>query len=137
MRKSEPRFLALELLFLLSPTQGNFHEGEYGRLLKRFCACEQQCLQKLMGDVLRPHVPGYHGVVQRDQQDYNLMDDLLADFDSPSIMDCKMGSRYAAARGDGGRENPYVVYLFESAKLCFPSPLSCGASLPVPSVICR
>ena len=50
-----------------------------------------------MSDVLRPHVPGYHGVVQRDQQDYNLMDDLLADFDSPSIMDCKMGSRYAAA----------------------------------------
>ena len=100
MRKSEPRFLALELL-LLPPTQGNFHEGEYGRLLKRFCACEQQCLQKLMGDVLRPHVPGYHGVVQRDQQDYNLMDDLLADFDSPSIMDCKMGSRYAAARETG------------------------------------
>ena len=127
---------------LLSPTQGNFHEGEYGRLLKRFCACEQQCLQKLMGDVLRPHVPGYHGVVQRDQQDYNLMDDLLADFDSPSIMDCKMGSRYAGCPGDGdpppgdrGRENPYVVYLFESSKLCFPSPLSCGASLPVPSVI--
>ncbi|CAL8353590.1 unnamed protein product [Lota lota] len=72
---------------------GNFQEGEYGRLLKRYCACEQQCLQKLMGDILRPHVPGYHGVVQRNEQDYNLMDDLLANFDSPSIMDCKMGSR--------------------------------------------
>lgn len=46
-----------------------------------------------MGDTLRPYVPGYYGVVQRDEQDYNLMDDLLADFDSPSIMDCKMGSR--------------------------------------------
>lgn len=63
-------------------------------MLKRYCECEQQCLQKLMADTLRPHVPGYHGVVQRDEQDYNLMDDLLADFDSPSIMDCKMGSRY-------------------------------------------
>ncbi|GAA6225833.1 inositol-trisphosphate 3-kinase C [Lates japonicus] len=72
---------------------GNFQAGEYGRLLKRYCECEQQCLQKLMKDTLRPHVPGYYGVVQRDEQDYNLMDDLLADFDSPSIMDCKMGSR--------------------------------------------
>ncbi|KAM6961478.1 inositol-trisphosphate 3-kinase C-like [Aplochiton taeniatus] len=72
---------------------GNFQAGEYGRLLKRYCECEQQCLQKLMGDTLRPYVPGYYGVVQREEQDYNLMDDLLADFDSPSIMDCKMGSR--------------------------------------------
>ncbi|XP_051255082.1 inositol-trisphosphate 3-kinase Cb [Dicentrarchus labrax] len=72
---------------------GNFQAGEFGRLLKRYCECEQQCLQKLMKDTLRPHVPGYYGVVQRDEQDYNLMDDLLADFDSPSIMDCKMGSR--------------------------------------------
>ncbi|XP_023260762.1 inositol-trisphosphate 3-kinase C-like [Seriola lalandi dorsalis] len=72
---------------------GNFQAGEYGRLLKRYCECEQLCLQKLMKDTLRPYVPGYYGVVQRDEQDYNLMDDLLADFDSPSIMDCKMGSR--------------------------------------------
>lgn len=72
---------------------GNFQAGEFGRLLKRYCECEQLCLQKLMKDTLRPHVPGYYGVVQRDEHDYNLMDDLLADFDSPSIMDCKMGSR--------------------------------------------
>lgn len=72
---------------------GNFQAGEFGRLLKRYCECEQQCLEKLMKDILRPYVPGYYGVVQRDEQDYNLMDDLLADFDSPSIMDCKMGSR--------------------------------------------
>ncbi|XP_047450369.1 inositol-trisphosphate 3-kinase Cb [Mugil cephalus] len=72
---------------------GNFQAGEYGRLLKRFCECEQQCLQKLMKDTLRPYVPGYFGVVQKGEQDYNLMEDLLADFDSPSIMDCKMGSR--------------------------------------------
>ena len=77
----------------VSPVQGNFQAGEFGRLLKRYCECEQQCLQKLMNDTLRPYVPGYYGVVQREEQDYNLMDDLLADFDSPSIMDCKMGSR--------------------------------------------
>ncbi|KAI5623799.1 inositol-trisphosphate 3-kinase C [Silurus asotus] len=72
---------------------GNFQAGEYGRLMKKFCLCEQQCLQQLMTDSLRPYVPGYYGVVRKDDQDYNLMDDLLADFNSPSIMDCKMGSR--------------------------------------------
>lgn len=46
-----------------------------------------------MVDSLRPYVPGYYGVVRQDDQDYNLMDDLLSDFNSPSIMDCKMGSR--------------------------------------------
>ncbi|KAI4886816.1 hypothetical protein NFI96_018383 [Prochilodus magdalenae] len=72
---------------------GNFRTGSDGKLLKKYCACEQQCLQRLMEDVLRPFVPGYHGVTQQDEQDYNLMDDLLAYFDSPCIMDCKMGSR--------------------------------------------
>ncbi|KAM4742683.1 LOW QUALITY PROTEIN: inositol-trisphosphate 3-kinase Cb [Anableps anableps] len=72
---------------------GNFQAGEGGRLLKRYCECEQQCLEKLMKDILRPYVPGYHGVVQKEEQDFNVMDDLLNDFDSPSIMDCKMGIR--------------------------------------------
>ncbi|XP_019743231.1 inositol-trisphosphate 3-kinase Cb [Hippocampus comes] len=86
---------------------GNFQAGENGRLLKRYCECEQQCLQKLMKDTLRPYVPGYYGVVQRDEQDYNLMDDLLADFDSPSIMDCKMGSRtYLEEELMKAREHP-------------------------------
>ncbi|KAM8854238.1 inositol-trisphosphate 3-kinase Cb [Synchiropus picturatus] len=86
---------------------GNFQAGENGRLLKRFCECEQLCLQKLMNDPLRPYVPGYYGVVQRDEQDYNLMDDLLAGFDSPSIMDCKMGSRtYLEEELTKAREQP-------------------------------
>ncbi|XP_043119996.1 inositol-trisphosphate 3-kinase Cb [Puntigrus tetrazona] len=72
---------------------GNFQAGEYGKLLKKYCECEQQCLEKLMNDCLRPFVPGYYGIVQQNDQDYNLMDDLLTDFNSPSIMDCKMGSR--------------------------------------------
>ncbi|XP_048836436.1 inositol-trisphosphate 3-kinase Cb isoform X2 [Brienomyrus brachyistius] len=72
---------------------GNFQAGDCGKLLKKYCECEQQCLRKLMEDCLRPFVPGYYGVVQQGEQEYNLMDDLLADFESPSIMDCKMGSR--------------------------------------------
>ncbi|XP_066560157.1 inositol-trisphosphate 3-kinase Cb [Amia ocellicauda] len=72
---------------------GNFKAGDYGKILKKYCECEQQCLQCLMGDTLRPFVPGYYGVVERDGESYNQMEDLLAEFDSPSIMDCKMGSR--------------------------------------------
>lgn len=46
-----------------------------------------------MSDPLRPFVPTYYGMVQRDGQAFNQMEDLLADFEGPSIMDCKMGSR--------------------------------------------
>ncbi|XP_062033815.1 inositol-trisphosphate 3-kinase C isoform X1 [Lepus europaeus] len=77
----------------LSGHAGNFQAGEDGRILKRFCQCEQRSLEQLMGDPLRPFVPAYYGVVQRDGQAFNQMEDLLADFEGPSIMDCKMGSR--------------------------------------------
>ncbi|KAJ8405872.1 hypothetical protein AAFF_G00313090 [Aldrovandia affinis] len=88
---------------------GNFQAGDYGKLLKKYCESEQQCLQRLMGDSLRPFVPGYYGVVQRDEQDYNLMDDLLADFESPCIMDCKMGSRtYLEEELVKARERPQL-----------------------------
>nr|XP_044990105.1 inositol-trisphosphate 3-kinase C [Jaculus jaculus] len=77
----------------LSGHAGNFQAGEDGRILKRFCQCEQRSLEQLMGDPLRPFVPAYYGMVQRDGQAFNQMEDLLADFEGPSIMDCKMGSR--------------------------------------------
>uniref|UniRef100_A0A8C6SYT9 Kinase n=1 Tax=Neogobius melanostomus TaxID=47308 RepID=A0A8C6SYT9_9GOBI len=86
---------------------GNFQAGDYGRVLKRYCECEQQCLQKLKEDILQPYVPSYYGVVKKDEQDYNVMDDLLADFESPSIMDCKMGSRtYLEEELTKARERP-------------------------------
>lgn len=47
-----------------------------------------------MRDVLRPYVPGYHGDVEKDGQKYNQMEDLLAEFDFPCVMDCKMGVRW-------------------------------------------
>lgn len=77
----------------LSGHAGNFEAGEDGRILKRFCQCEQRSLEQLMEDPLRPFVPTYYGTVQRDGQAFNQMEDLLADFEGPSIMDCKMGSR--------------------------------------------
>ena len=88
--------LNASFFFFSYVTKVTSRQGSTGACWKRYCECEQHCLQKLMGDILQPYVPGYHGVVQRDEQDYNLMDDLLADFNSPSIMDCKMGSRYAS-----------------------------------------
>ncbi|CAH2314047.1 inositol-trisphosphate 3-kinase C [Pelobates cultripes] len=72
---------------------GNFKAGEYGKILKKFCLSEQQCLEWLNRDSLRPFVPGYYGVVEKDGETYNQMEDLLSEFDSPSIMDCKMGVR--------------------------------------------
>ncbi|XP_073405363.1 inositol-trisphosphate 3-kinase C [Dendrobates tinctorius] len=72
---------------------GNFKAGEYGKILKKFCQCEQQCLEWLNRDSLRPFVPGYYGVVEKEGETYNQMEDLLSEFESPSIMDCKMGVR--------------------------------------------
>ncbi|XP_057567897.1 inositol-trisphosphate 3-kinase C isoform X2 [Hippopotamus amphibius kiboko] len=77
----------------LSGHSGNFQAGEDGWILKRFCQYEQCSLEQLMRDPLRPFVPAYYGMVQRDGQAFNQMEDLLADFENPSIMDCKMGSR--------------------------------------------
>ncbi len=76
---------------------GNFQAGEYGKLLKKYCECEQQCLEKLMNDNLRPFVPGYYGIVQQNDQDYNLMDDLLTDIDSLQswIARWEAGERYS------------------------------------------
>uniref|UniRef100_A0A5F9CLH9 Kinase n=1 Tax=Oryctolagus cuniculus TaxID=9986 RepID=A0A5F9CLH9_RABIT len=72
---------------------GSFKAAANGRILKKHCESEQRCLDRLMTDVLRPFVPAYHGDVVKDGERYNQMDDLLADFDSPCVMDCKMGIR--------------------------------------------
>ncbi|XP_061785361.1 inositol-trisphosphate 3-kinase A [Nerophis lumbriciformis] len=72
---------------------GSFKAGANGRILKKHCECEQRCLSMLMKDVLCPYVPGYHGDIEKDGQKYNQMEDLLAEFDYPCVMDCKMGVR--------------------------------------------
>ncbi|KFO19688.1 Inositol-trisphosphate 3-kinase B [Fukomys damarensis] len=72
---------------------GSFKAAANGRILKKHCEAEQRCLDRLMADVLRPFVPAYHGDVVKDGERYNQMDDLLADFDAPCVMDCKMGVR--------------------------------------------
>lgn len=78
---------------LLPCSAGSFKAAANGRILKKHCESEQRCLDRLMADVLKPYVPAYHGDVVKDGERYNQMDDLLADFDSPCVMDCKMGVR--------------------------------------------
>lgn len=84
------------MLCYLSLSAGNFKAGANGRILKKHCECEQQCLDRLMRDVLKPYVPAYHGDVEKDGERYNQMEDLLAEFDLPCVMDCKIGIRSVA-----------------------------------------
>lgn len=48
-----------------------------------------------MGDILRPYVPEYKGLVTSDdgESSYIQLQDLLGDFVSPCVMDCKIGVR--------------------------------------------
>lgn len=78
----------------LSHRSGNFKAADEGNILKKFSENEMQCFEKLRDDVLFPFVPGYHGVVEKEGESFLHMTDLLANFDLPNVMDCKMGVRY-------------------------------------------
>ncbi|KAK0163243.1 hypothetical protein PV327_006948 [Microctonus hyperodae] len=102
--------------------QGNFRAGPTpGTILKKLCPQEEACFRLLMHDVLRPYVPEFKGVLEirvpeqeRNSQEsetgdkcviaddtnkntivesYLQLQDLLGDFDSPCVMDCKVGVR--------------------------------------------
>ncbi|XP_061452779.1 inositol-trisphosphate 3-kinase C [Rhineura floridana] len=86
---------------------GNFKAGEFGRILKKYCPSEQQCLERLVHDALQPYVPTYYGVAEHDGEAYIQMEDLLSGFDAPSIMDCKMGVRtYLEDELEKARQQP-------------------------------
>ncbi|XP_050299170.1 inositol-trisphosphate 3-kinase A-like [Anthonomus grandis grandis] len=80
----------------LAGHQGNFKAGpDQGTILKKLCTKEEKCFQVLMKDVLRPYVPEYKGLVASDdgESEYIQLQDLLGDFISPCVMDCKIGVR--------------------------------------------
>ncbi|GLV35554.1 Inositol 145-triphosphate kinase 2 [Carabus blaptoides fortunei] len=80
----------------LAGHQGNFKAGpDQGTILKKLCPKEELCFQVLMKDVLRPYVPEYKGQVTSDDGEctYLQLQDLLGDFSSPCVMDCKVGVR--------------------------------------------
>lgn len=77
----------------LAGHKGNFKAADEGNILKKFSENEMQCFEKLRDDALYPFVPGYHGVVEKDGESFLHMTDLLANFELPNVMDCKMGVR--------------------------------------------
>lgn len=77
----------------LAGHKGNFKAADEGTILKKFSENEKQCFEELRGDVLLPYVPQFHGVVEKDGEAYLHMNDLLVNFNQPSVMDCKMGVR--------------------------------------------
>lgn len=79
----------------LAGHQGNFKAGpDQGTILKKLCPQEEKCFKILMKDILRPFVPEYKGQVTcEDGELYLQLQDLLSDFDSPCVMDCKIGVR--------------------------------------------
>ncbi|XP_074655554.1 uncharacterized protein LOC141909082 isoform X2 [Tubulanus polymorphus] len=93
----------------LAGHQGNFRAGDQGTILKKLCSREQKCLDKLMKDILRPYVPEYKGEVIKDEEKYIQMQDLLCEFDSPCVMDCKIGVRtYLEEELQKARKNPQL-----------------------------
>ncbi|XP_034432023.1 inositol-trisphosphate 3-kinase A [Hippoglossus hippoglossus] len=77
----------------LAGHKGNFKAADEGSILKKFSENEMQCFEELRDDALLPFVPGYHGVVEKDGESFLHMADLLANFELPNVMDCKMGVR--------------------------------------------
>ncbi|XP_029767273.1 inositol-trisphosphate 3-kinase A [Terrapene carolina triunguis] len=86
---------------------GSFKAADSDTILKRFSENEKECFELLMKDPLRSCVPAFHGVVERDGEKYIQLDDLLADFEGPCVMDCKMGIRtYLEEELTKAREKP-------------------------------
>ncbi|XP_050404810.1 inositol-trisphosphate 3-kinase A isoform X3 [Patella vulgata] len=77
----------------LAGHQGNFQAGEAGSVLKKLDVREQKCFKEVMDDILRPYVPEYRGDVERSGEMYLQLQDLLCEFNSPCVMDIKMGVR--------------------------------------------
>ncbi|XP_065832744.1 inositol-trisphosphate 3-kinase B-like [Oscarella lobularis] len=77
----------------LAGHEGSFKPGAVGTILKKATSWEKVALEKIQGDVIKQFVPDFHGVVQQEGQPYLQMQDLLANFEDPAVMDIKMGIR--------------------------------------------
>jgi len=72
---------------------GSFIKGSQGTVLKKCGDQEEQCYRLLMEDDLKVVVPKYHRSVMKDGRAYLELDCCLSEFNSPCIMDIKMGVR--------------------------------------------
>uniref|UniRef100_A0A9J7ZFS6 Kinase n=1 Tax=Cyprinus carpio carpio TaxID=630221 RepID=A0A9J7ZFS6_CYPCA len=96
----------------LAGHKGSFKAGDEGSILKKFSENEKLCFERLKEDALHSFVPSYYGVVERDGELFLKMKDLLAEFDLPNVMDCKMGVSHAnmlCMAGSLPAETPVLV----------------------------
>lgn len=77
----------------LAGHSGAFKPGENGTILKKLTPKEFSCLVRLKGDPMVDITPTFHGEVEKEGQKYVQLQDLLAEFENPSVCDIKMGSR--------------------------------------------
>lgn len=67
--------------------------------MKKSSKREMECLQRLMKDPLKCHVPEYKRHVMEGDDLFLEMQDLLQEFEHPAfVMDCKIGTRYVLLR---------------------------------------
>ncbi|XP_029642384.1 inositol-trisphosphate 3-kinase A-like isoform X2 [Octopus sinensis] len=92
----------------LAGHQGCFQAGEHGTILKKLNTNEQKCYEVLENDNLTAFIPAARGeVVKENGEKFLQLEDLLAPFDSPCVMDVKMGIRtYLEDELKKARENP-------------------------------
>ncbi|CAF3451262.1 unnamed protein product [Rotaria socialis] len=89
--------------------RGTFKKGIHdGYILKELSEHEEYCCEILQTDSLKDFVPKYNGIVKdAEGRLFIEMEDLLASFNDPSIMDCKIGVRtYLEEELDKSECNP-------------------------------
>lgn len=91
----------------LAGHQGNFKAGHHGTILKKINSTEVACFELIMKDNLRSFVPEFKGKIVKDDETYIELDDLLASFENPCVMDIKIGVRtYSEEELARAKENP-------------------------------
>ncbi|CAF1092952.1 unnamed protein product [Adineta steineri] len=88
---------------------GTFKEGIHdGYVLKQLNENERICCELLQNDNLKNFVPKYNGTIEDDEGKFFIeMEDLLASFHEPCIMDCKIGVRtYLEEELEKSERNP-------------------------------
>jgi len=78
----------------LAGHNGAFKPCDNGTILKKLTEKEFVCLNKILEDSFMLQItPKFHGKVEKEGVEYVKLQDLLAEFDNPSVCDIKMGTR--------------------------------------------
>lgn len=78
----------------LAGHNGAFKPCDNGTILKKLTEKEYVCLNKILDDSYMLQItPQFHGKIEKEGVEYVKLQDLLAEFDNPSVCDIKMGTR--------------------------------------------